>query len=139
MVCIFNFSSDNGEESTEKSDGIIVRISEFFAGHHLSETERQQKIDQYVFWIRKSAHFGIYFILGFLIISNIIEYKPLDKRSILLAILFAFLYACSDEIHQLFVPGRSGKAIDVIIDTIGSYCGIEIYYFFSKIRRKRNG
>ena len=30
-----------------------------------------------------------------------------------------FLYACTDEFHQLFVPGRSGNFRDVIIDTSG--------------------
>ncbi|MBQ3308052.1 MAG: VanZ family protein [Bacilli bacterium] len=137
MVIIFMFSSDTGEVSTKKSDGVIVRISEFFVGHHLSDAERQEKIDKYVFIIRKSAHYGIYFILGFLIMSNLIEFDKLDKTVILYyAIVFSFLYACSDEVHQLFVPGRSGKALDVLLDTFGSSCGIGFYLLWDKIVRR---
>jgi VanZ family protein len=39
-------------------------------------------------------------------------------------ILLCFLYASSDEIHQLFVPGRSGSFIDILLDTFGSSCAI---------------
>ena len=39
------------------------------------------------------------------------------NRSI--AVLISLLYACSDEMHQLLVPGRSGKMIDVGIDMAG--------------------
>lgn len=30
------------------------------------------------------------------------------------------LYACTDEYHQLFVPGRSGQLRDVMIDAVGA-------------------
>ena len=139
MATIFMFSADSGEASNKKSDGVIVRISEFFVGHHLSDAERQEKIDKYVVFIRKSAHYGIYFILGFLIICNLVEFKNLDKTVILYyAIVFSFLYACSDEVHQLFVPGRSGKALDVLLDTFGSCCGIGFYLLWDKIVRRKN-
>ncbi|MBW6463079.1 MAG: VanZ family protein [Firmicutes bacterium] len=35
------------------------------------------------------------------------------------ALLVGFLYALSDEIHQLFVPGRQAAIIDVVLDTVG--------------------
>ena len=139
MISIFLFSSDNGEESTEKSDGLIVRISEFLVGHKLSNKEREEKIDKYVVFIRKSAHFGIYFILGFLLMSYITEYKIISTKAILIAFSIAFIYACSDEIHQLLVPGRSGRILDVLIDSIGSFCGIEVDILLHKLRRKYHG
>lgn len=46
-----------------------------------------------------------------------------------------FLYAVSDEIHQLFVFGRSGNIPDVIIDTLG----IIGFYLFLKYKNKRGG
>ena len=52
------------------------------------------------------------------------------------AFVFCFLYACSDEVHQLFVPGRSGNIIDVGIDSIGSYFGILFFYIYYQLRRK---
>ena len=50
-------------------------------------------------------------------------------RFILLSILFSFLYAATDEFHQLFVPGRSGEFKDVMIDTVGAATGAFLFYF----------
>ncbi|MBC8059640.1 MAG: VanZ family protein, partial [Clostridiaceae bacterium] len=41
------------------------------------------------------------------------------SKSIFLAVGLVFFYACTDEIHQLFVKGRSGRFRDVMIDTSG--------------------
>ena len=136
MGSIFMFSHDSADASNEKSDGIIIRFSEFLAGHDLNKAERREKIDKYVVFVRKSAHFSIYCLLGFLIISLIKEYKDIDWKMMFLAFFFSFLYACSDEVHQLFIPGRSGNIIDVGIDSIGSYFGVLIYYLYYQFRRK---
>ncbi len=45
----------------------------------------------------------------------------------LLAILAAALYAASDETHQLFVAGRSGRVTDVMIDSAGAILGVLIF------------
>ena len=43
------------------------------------------------------------------------------------------IYAITDEIHQLFIVGRSGSIIDVLIDSIGIFTGISIFLFINKI------
>ncbi len=136
MLSIFMFSSDPAYESDKKSNTVIVFIAESLAGHNLNNKERQEKIDKYVVLVRKTAHLIIYLILGFLIISLIKEYKVIDWKMMFLAFILSYLYACSDEIHQLFVPGRSGNMIDVLIDSLGSYLGILIYHFYYQLRRK---
>ncbi len=138
MMSIFMFSSDTGEQSQKKSDSIIVHIGEFFIGHHLVGKEKDDMIEKSVFFVRKGAHFSIYLILGFLLISLVKEYRPLDYRAYVIAFVIAFLYACSDEIHQLFVSDRSGSVLDVILDSFGSFVGIIIYRFFYIVRRKNN-
>lgn len=70
------------------------------------------------FIVRKCAHFIEYMILGFLII-NLLKNDFKLQHVLLFAIMGVFLYACTDEFHQLFVPGRSGNFRDVIIDTSG--------------------
>ena len=42
--------------------------------------------------------------------------------------LAAFLYACSDEFHQSFVPGRGPAFKDVMIDSTGALVGLTIIY-----------
>ena len=70
-----------------------------------------------------------------LIISFCHEFLIFDKKLVLLSVFLAFLYACSDEIHQLFVPGRSGQVSDVLLDTLGSFTGIMIYkLIYNKIK-----
>jgi VanZ family protein len=70
------------------------------------------------FVVRKCAHFIEYMILA-LLAFNLIKLYFNIKQVVILTIVFVFLYACSDEIHQLFVLGREGAIRDVVIDTCG--------------------
>ena len=135
MVTIFMFSSDNREASTKKSDGVIVHISEAILGRKLTDYEKINYIDKYVLLVRKGAHFSIYFLLGLFVISFFKEFMVINRKTFLLTVIFVFLYACSDEIHQLFVPGRSCEVLDVLIDTCGGGFAAFCYMFFNRIRR----
>lgn len=129
MGVIFVFSADNGDESNKKSDGVILSVLKVFYGNELSENEKETLIKNFVVPVRKLAHFGVYFVLGILVLSFVMEYMKLDYKAMLISIGMAFLYACSDEIHQLFVVGRSGRLLDVFIDTIGATIGVAIFTF----------
>ena len=59
------------------------------------------------------------------------------KYAIMISISFCFLYACTDEIHQLFVVGRTGRFTDVLIDTCGSFTGIMLSYIIGRVGRGR--
>ena len=59
------------------------------------------------------------------------------KYTLLGSLLISFIYACSDEIHQLFIPGRSGQFTDVLIDTSGALIMLLIIYLWQK-RKKPN-
>ena len=54
-----------------------------------------------------------------------------------MTIIIIILYSCSDEIHQLFIPGRSGEIRDVLIDTLGGFNGSIFYKLYFKLRRKK--
>jgi VanZ family protein len=77
--------------------------------------------------VRKNAHFFIYFVLAILIINALSNSRGRRLRNFIFALGFSILYAISDEIHQLFVPGRGGQVKDVFIDSMGSLLGIGIY------------
>ena len=132
MILIFSFSSDNGSNSSKKSDGLIIRIYQSITHNKLSDKEKEIIVDKYVIPVRKSAHIIVYLILGVLSISLIKEYRLIDIKALIISIIFCFLYACSDEIHQLFVMDRSGEVLDVLIDSIGSFIGIYLYYLIYK-------
>ncbi len=135
MITIFMFSNDNDVSSNKKSDGFIIRTSEFLLNRKLTDKEKESYIDKYVVLVRKTAHFTIYFLLGLFFCSFLKEFDLNNKKLILYTVIFVFLYACSDEIHQLFISGRSGEILDVLIDTLGGLTSSIIYTNF-RIRRK---
>ena len=72
-------------------------------------------------------HIGIYFVLTLFMMIALSE-GGVKKHLFLWAILFTFIYAVSDELHQIFVPGRDPSISDVLLDSIGiSISGL--FYF----------
>ena len=134
MLIIFMFSSDSGTASSKKSDSVIINLVEVISNKKVNNKDRDKYIDKYVFPVRNCAHFTIYLILGILVISLLSEYRILNFKTVLYTLLIVFLYACSDEFHQLFVSGRSSEIGDVLIDSSGGFIGSYLYYLF---RRKR--
>ena len=122
MIVIFMFSSYNGNISGMQSDGIVAMLAKII--HYTGDIDILRVI------VRKMAHFTEYLILGILVI-NACKYNSV-KDMIKLSILICILYACTDEIHQLFIQGRGGRIFDVLIDTLGSLTGIFTY----KVLRK---
>ena len=47
-----------------------------------------------------------------------------------LALAVGSLYAITDELHQVFVPGRMGSPVDVLIDALGVACGVVLWQTF---------
>lgn len=128
MVMIFLLSNEEAVKSSKKSDGLIIKSVELFTGKSLSDQEKEKVLKYLVFPVRKCAHLSLYLLLGILVISLLRGYMVINTKLVLLSLLICFLYACSDEIHQLFVPGRSGEARDVLIDTLGACLGVSFYY-----------
>lgn len=125
MVTIFLFSGDNADASSHKSSKITKAAVETLVKEYdeMSPEKQQSVLDKAEHIVRKLAHFSIYTLLGFLA-SFTVGRRRLFSRKSLGVIVFCFLYACSDEIHQLFVPGRSGMFTDVLIDTGGAVTGM---------------
>ena len=65
-------------------------------------------------------------------------FKGKEKLKVLGSVCYAFLYACTDEFHQRYVPGRSGEFRDVCIDTCGAIVGVLIIYVIVNIIKKKN-
>lgn len=130
MVLIFAFSSQNGEVSNMNNTFIVDMLKKF----GIDLTQMTQNIG---FFIRKSAHFTEYFILGILLFKTYHLY--LLKNYSFVSIITGFLYACSDEIHQHFVPGRAAALIDVLIDTAGVIAGVAIVLIIYQYKGKMAG
>ena len=120
------FSNQSATQSSELSDSLIdntiVKVYEIFNGK-VNKEQRAKIIDNYSYFIRKLAHFTLYFILGILCFTF---FKDFTKHYVIYSIMVCFLYAVSDEIHQMFSIERGPGVIDVLIDTLGSLASIII-------------
>ncbi len=138
-IVIFNFSGMDYYESNRLSGYATTKIIESTATNKPNTNQninkeadnqeevaaqKQNKIKSLHYYVRKGAHASIYFVLTILIVIALYISGLRDIRAYLVAILICFLYACTDEFHQVFVPGRTGQFKDVIIDTIGGIIGI---------------
>ncbi|MFV8826431.1 VanZ family protein [Alkalihalobacterium sp. APHAB7] len=133
MALIFYLSHQPATVSSELSSEItevIVQIIEIVAPNTQFEFGNLNHL------VRKNAHFFAYLVLGLLTINALRRSGSNGYRSMGVALVICILYAISDEVHQLFVPGRSGEVRDVLIDTAGASVGIGMYWLFSRVLKK---
>lgn len=140
---IFNFSSEQGETSSSTSAKVASFLIDIFNnGKEMSILEKNVQIEILQPFVRKGAHFSIYMLLGILSMCCAQTFNWNNVCKFNKSTIFVFLYACTDELHQKFVSGRSGKFADVCLDTIGAACGIIIVLAISlivqKIRYRKN-
>ncbi|WP_047150853.1 VanZ family protein [Aneurinibacillus tyrosinisolvens] len=76
------------------------------------------------FFIRKGAHFTLYFLLGFLMYGALRGSGVGRGKRLVGSLLFMVLYAASDEIHQMYTANRTPLAADVLLDSVGGAIGI---------------
>lgn len=134
MILIFCFSCENGDESSDTSGGFTeFAVEHFVSGFDDFSPEKQAEImAETDHIIRKTAHFSIYLALGFLVSCAAGKRRFLSVGSGM-SLLICFLYACSDELHQYFVPERSCRFTDVLIDTSGALTGMLISLALMKL------
>ena len=126
MGFIFYLSSQDGNTSGHLSGGLSEVLYSILQWLRIPLSE-----ETFHFILRKGAHFTAYLLLG-LLFAFWQDAKTLKEY--LLCLFFSFLYALSDELHQRFVPGRSGELRDVLIDTTGAFTGLLLLSIVSKIR-----
>lgn len=132
MAFIFFLSHQPATESSELSSGITKKLYDMIKLVAPNISLDQGTLNHV---IRKFAHFGIYLILGLLVANGLMNINISRLNSILLALLICILYAISDEIHQIFILGRSGQVSDVLIDSSGGLVGVLLLH---AIRRRKS-
>lgn len=130
---IFFFSAQNEDSSTVASDGVMNVVLD--ASPVSKENLDESQLENVEVLVRKSAHFILFFVLG---VYAYLSAESLElKKKLIIALLFCFSYGIFDEVHQLFIDGRSGEVRDAAIDFCGSALGIfSILIIKKKIRRE---
>lgn len=80
---------------------------------------RRAPADFIQFWLRKGAHVLLYGALGMALAAALGCTGFGSRRCWMLAGVIVVLVGVLDEWHQTFVPGRTGRAVDVLVDLAG--------------------
>lgn len=131
LMLIFVFSSQDGISSNVLSRQILYFIDKNFN----IDIGSNMKSVNLIF--RKILHFIEFCILSILLYktANIFNIKSIIKIS--LSIFFGVFFAISDEVHQIFVAGRTPSVFDVFIDSLGVCLGICLVSFKALLTKRR--
>ena len=121
---IFIFSNMPGNVSNGRSSKVIKKT----LNNITHKTLKDNKLDILNRVLRKCMHVTVFCVLGILIILCLNAFGINGLKLPIISIIFAFIYACSDEFHQLFIEGRNCKYTDVLIDTTGASIGVIFIY-----------
>jgi VanZ family protein len=91
--------------------------------------------------VDKVNHFVAYFGLAVLLSLCLLfqtKYELLYRKSFLMTFLIIIVYGALDEIHQIFIPGRSAEVLDWTADASGALLGILIVYFLYRILKYKS-
>jgi VanZ family protein len=96
------------------------------------------KTSQNPFWdeiLRKTCHFLEYLVL-YMLFFRAINFRK-DKKNFWLPFILTMFYAFSDEVHQSFVPTRTFRYKDILIDNSGNLVGGLIIWKLSQKAPKK--
>ena len=142
MILIFAMSAQHANESSQTSGRFVLKvINVLYSDFENFSVEKQGNItNTLTFIVRKTAHFLEYFVLGAL--SAIVAFtfkKGSAFQKTIGAIIFAVLYAVSDEVHQYFVPGRACRFFDICVDALGCICAVILIAIVISAKRRKLG
>lgn len=134
MAVMFGASADS--HSYEHSSRILIPLLRWLFPHMPeSEMETIHHLS------RKCCHLVEYAILGLLVFRALRHSQnrlpAWSWPRVVGALLIIFLYASSDEFHQRFVPTRTSKFSDVLIDTAGGAIGLFLLWVYHCCRKPR--
>ncbi len=132
MIVIFLFSNEDAKKSDNTSKSVTEKIIIVTNQGSKNDSDFQTKVDRYDVIVRKVAHAMEYLLFGILLINVLKDYKALTIKIVIMAIVLSMIYAFSDELHQLFISGRSMQMTDVLIDTCSASFGIILFYLMRK-------
>ena len=122
MIFIFYMSSRTGDDSSAVSNP----MTDFIVG--LFQKVRNDSVVEIM--VRKGAHMTEYGILLALLALAVRKAggRMASAGVYIWSVVITFVYACSDEIHQLFVADRAGRGTDVLIDMCGALAALLIIW-----------
>ena len=130
MIFIFYMSSRTGDDSSAVSNPMtdfIVGLFQKVRNDSAPVVDRMTGVVEVM--VRKGAHMTEYGILLALLALAVRKAggRMASAGVYIWSVVITFVYACSDEIHQLFVADRAGRGTDVLIDMCGALAALIIW------------
>lgn len=122
-AAIFCFSAQPADVSTEVSDGVTRLLLAIAMKLNLMQATPKRLYELCVILstpVRKCAHITEFAVFHVSVLFGLRQWGFSGKKWLKTALMVTVFYACTDEFHQLFVPGRAGMIQDVMIDSIGA-------------------
>jgi VanZ family protein len=112
---------------------VLVYMSAIFHVSSLSEVAIPGGVSD------RSGHTVAYLLLAILVVRAVAGGLParVGRRTATLALLITVGYGLSDEIHQMFVPGRYAELMDVFANTVGSVLGVALCWLWGILAHRR--
>ena len=127
LAFIFFMSS---RDATQLSEGFFEQVKQLLAtmlntlfGYHEDP-------------VSPFCHFCEYAVLGGLLLNALRVHTQSLRTACLAGVAIASVYGITDEIHQLFVPGRFCDPADWVVDTCGAALGVLVLYLAVRFRRR---
>ncbi|MDN3437343.1 VanZ family protein [Planococcus sp. APC 3900] len=130
MAVIFYLSHQPGSASSDLSSGVVAALLNFI---DQVAPNLELNVESFHTFVRKNAHFMAYLFLSLLSLNAWKSSGFRGWKQLFLGFGMCVLFAVTDEIHQLFIEGRSGEARDVLIDSTGAAVGVVVYIIAAKM------
>ena len=146
MAFIFFNSHQTATESSSASQSVTEKVVEVIVPNYekMDEEEKKETVNAFDSVVREAAHLLQFVPMGFACYLLLCTMQKLSLHRYLNPIITLTLgvaYALSDEIHQIFTPGRVFDAFDIMMDsigvTVGIACGALLMLIITAIKRHR--
>lgn len=126
LISIFCFSSQDSIQTNDLSRKFTRKICELIFQNfsYLEIGIQNTMVYEMNLFIRKLAHFSIYFFMSMFIYAELVLWIKKYFISGIISVLSCAVYAAVDEFHQSLVPGRTPLVKDVFIDSAGALMGV---------------
>lgn len=140
-LVIWRFSAQPAVVSGALSDRLLYRLLEALSGVFREQSEEGKKAIVLFLSLfeRKAAHMFLYFVLTGLLLLALHGWPRKFCLKAGCALGLCGILAAVDEIHQRFIPGRSGELRDVAVDLAGGVVFLLLCWLVRGIRLAHRG
>lgn len=132
MLAMYLLSAQPANISNYNSKGMVTRVVDTtvkLTKADIPEPEKRKLVDRINSAAREYMHGVVFLVLGLLTHNAVTQCGVRGKKAIAISLAICVICGITDEIHQLFVPGRAFQVGDLVIDSAGSIIGIAAMWF----------